>query len=236
MVLVFVVAKFLFTISIFTNLHFTLIGILLAVSVFTFIGMLIGFLFKSQEEVTLLSILIGTMMLVVSNVILPIESMPILVQKIVKFNPFMISSEVIKQAIVFEDPFGLVIGKLGLLLFYAIILLGATFYLQQFKKIETFSRMSVTTISDYIVKRQVPPEKYLKLGSIVIKSKEDMLEALKKMKTAEFEKIVDIDKNPFVDWITEVYKDTRLARRLSNKSKEGMIQVLEIHLSIRRDK
>ncbi len=75
--------------------------LLLSSSVFTFLGMSLGYLFKSEETGVLASISLGSFLLFVSGVVLPVESISPLLRKITYFNPFVISEKIIRELFLF---------------------------------------------------------------------------------------------------------------------------------------
>ncbi len=77
----------------------------LVTTVFVLIGMFIGFIFKSEETATLGAISIGSLMLFFSNTILPIETLPIGIRDIARFNPFVLSVSVLKKIMLFGANF-----------------------------------------------------------------------------------------------------------------------------------
>ena len=76
--------------------------LLLSSSVFSFMGMGIGYAFKSEETGTLASISTGSLLLFVSGVVLPIETISSAVRNITSFNPFVISESVIRKIFLFN--------------------------------------------------------------------------------------------------------------------------------------
>ncbi len=76
--------------------------LLLSSSVFSFIGMGIGYSFKSEETGTLASISTGSLLLFVSGVVLPIETISPVIRSITSFNPFVISESVIREVFLFN--------------------------------------------------------------------------------------------------------------------------------------
>lgn len=76
--------------------------LLLSSSVFSFIGMGIGYTFKSEETGTLASISTGSLLLFVSGVVLPIETISPVIRSITSFNPFVISESVIREVFLFN--------------------------------------------------------------------------------------------------------------------------------------
>lgn len=82
----------------------TSVVLILITTVFTFIGMLIGYLFNSEETGTLAAISIGSLFLLLSNLIIPLESVPELFREILSYNPFVISESMLRKVIVYYQP------------------------------------------------------------------------------------------------------------------------------------
>ena len=70
-----------------------LLLIFLASSFFILVGLCFGYLFKSQEGVTIASLSFSSVLLFVSNLIIPLESTPEIVQQISRYNPYVLLSE-----------------------------------------------------------------------------------------------------------------------------------------------
>lgn len=94
--------------------------LLLSSSVFSFMGMGIGYAFKSEETGTLASISAGSLLLFVSGVVLPIETISPLIRSITSFNPFVISESVIREVFLFNVGIAGVWSELATLAGYAI--------------------------------------------------------------------------------------------------------------------
>jgi len=101
------------------------IGLLLflTTSFFTFAGMLIGSIFTSEETSTLASISLGSIFLFLSDVILPIESMPGYIQNIVHFNPFVLAENLLRRVILFQSKISVIADDIYLLLSYSVAVL-----------------------------------------------------------------------------------------------------------------
>ena len=98
--------------------------LLLSSSVFAFIGMGIGYAFKSEETGALASISAGSLLLFVSGVVLPIETISPLLRSITQFNPFVISESVIREVFLFNANFSAIWSELAILAGYAVALFG----------------------------------------------------------------------------------------------------------------
>jgi hypothetical protein len=60
--------------------------------------------FSSQETSTLAAVTLGSIGLFLSDVILPLESMPSYIMNIARFNPFVLSEYLLRSTIVFNTP------------------------------------------------------------------------------------------------------------------------------------
>ncbi|MBI2102971.1 ABC transporter permease [Candidatus Woesearchaeota archaeon] len=94
-------------------------------SVFTFIGMIIGYLFMSEETATLASISLGSVFLLFSGVILPLEAVPPFIRAIASFNPFVLTEKLVREVFLFGAPLSQNLLDLGILAGYAIVLFVA---------------------------------------------------------------------------------------------------------------
>jgi ABC-type multidrug transport system permease subunit len=73
----------------------------IAISTFIFIGMFIGYIFKSEETTIFLSVLIAVLMTFFSNAILPIETISSSFKNVALFNPLVICESLLKKVILF---------------------------------------------------------------------------------------------------------------------------------------
>ena len=94
--------------------------LLLSSSVFSFIGMGIGYSFKSEETGTLASISTGSLLLFVSGVVLPIETISPVIRSITSFNPFVISESVIREVFLFNAGISGIWPELAILASYTL--------------------------------------------------------------------------------------------------------------------
>jgi len=94
----------------------------LAASIFTFLGMVIGYVYTSEETGVLASISLGSLLLFISGTILPIEGTSITVRNIISFSPFVIVERLIREVMIFNAGFELLWIDLLLLLGYTLVL------------------------------------------------------------------------------------------------------------------
>ena len=112
----------LFKAQVLTSIPMTALILLLVITFFTFVGMIIGYLFNSEETATLAAISIGAIFLFLSNVILPLETMPETIRHIASFNPFVLGESLLRKAIIFQAGFQSLYFELLVLLGYSLVL------------------------------------------------------------------------------------------------------------------
>lgn len=122
LVVVFGVAAFFFKEALVAVLGNSLLLVFIIASVFIMAGMLIGYIFKSEETSTLGAISIGSILLFFSNTILPIESLPETLRKFIDFNPFMLAESVLKKLMLFNTELIAVVEPIGTLVLMFIVL------------------------------------------------------------------------------------------------------------------
>jgi ABC-type multidrug transport system permease subunit len=93
-----------FKVDILANFFPTMTILLMIITLFTILGITIGTLFASAETATLAAVSAGSMMLFLSDVILPLESMPAYIQMVARFNPFVIGEHILRNTIIFKIP------------------------------------------------------------------------------------------------------------------------------------
>ena len=98
--------------------------LLIAASVFTLLGMGVGYLFVSEDTGTLASVSLGSVLLFVSGVILPLEGLSPTVREIVALNPFVIAEKMVREVFIFQVPFASIAGEFFTLVGYAAGLFG----------------------------------------------------------------------------------------------------------------
>ncbi len=107
----------------------------LAGSMFVFLGMAIGYFSASQEGATLISVFVASLFMFFSGAIIPIESMPASAQALVRFNPFVISENLLRKSLVHHMNLASLGSGMVVLLGYAaaffVLTLFATKYMRQ---------------------------------------------------------------------------------------------------------
>ncbi|MDP3916775.1 MAG: ABC transporter permease [Nanoarchaeota archaeon] len=97
-------ASYFFYDNIAVSIKTLLIALFLMISIFLFIGIILGSIFKTEETNTITVISLGFIMIFFSSAILPIETLPSVIKGIASFNPFYISELALNQIILFQAP------------------------------------------------------------------------------------------------------------------------------------
>ena len=90
------------SIGIFSLNFLNILAIAFLIStLFIFLGTFIGYVFKSRETALLGAISFSTIFFILSDIILPIESIPSKFAFLTNFNPFMVSNLALRKSIIF---------------------------------------------------------------------------------------------------------------------------------------
>ncbi len=134
LILVFLVAVFFLeaaSVAVFSSL---ILPLFLIVSVFICSGILIGYVFNSQETSTLASLFFVSACLLFSNTILPIESIPGLVKNVFLWNPFVVSESLLRKILLFNLGWEQLEAGFSVLVIYLILFASAAYGALKFYK------------------------------------------------------------------------------------------------------
>jgi len=130
LVVILAIAGIFFT-QILNGFAYTAIVLALVITLFTCMGMIVGYLFNTEETAMLASIALGSAMLFISDTIIPIESMPAVIMKLASFNPLVISSDLLRRTLLFNASFSEIYANLFVLLGFtvaSVVVLLALYY------------------------------------------------------------------------------------------------------------
>lgn len=103
---------------------YTLVVLALMMTLYICLGMIIGYLFNSESTAMLASMAFGSILLFISDIIIPLESMPAAVMAVAKFNPLVIGSDLLRRTILFNASLSEIWANLVLLAVFAIVSIG----------------------------------------------------------------------------------------------------------------
>ncbi|MGV8169544.1 MAG: ABC transporter permease [Candidatus Nanoarchaeia archaeon] len=210
------------------NIEVTIALLLLGMSVFILIGMIVGNLFSTSEAITMSTIAIGSVMIFLSNLILPLETLSPLIQQIASYNPYVIVSESIKRAMLMDATFMDLYFQFALLAAYIIGLLIIVISLKKITSSKIFEKLLRRRPKHVFT---VPEDHYLKIDEkgLVIRSVPELLDTLKHMSNADYNELVK-PKNVFSRWLKEGLNEKKLASSIEKKNLDGAIKVLDKYL------
>jgi len=225
--IILLVSYFFIRAPLFSNFGVSLIIISVAITLFSFLGMIIGYLSGTQESAMISSLSIGSIFLFISNLVLPLEAMNRVVQALSIYNPYVVLSELLKQSMLFQLRLRYIPDKIGLLVAAILLLFLLILGVQRSFKARYFRQRSRDLTAKAFSARAVKP---LTMNGRDVHDLFDLLAALDAMTRAEFEAVVTQAENPIAAWARGELKEKRLARRLDTRSKELMILALDKHL------
>ncbi|MCX6708012.1 MAG: ABC transporter permease [Candidatus Woesearchaeota archaeon] len=117
------VAQFRFGIDIFSYLGPVLLVSAVLILLFIFVGMIIAYLFKSEQASILATTFLAIAFLMFSDVVVPLEAMPKLASFFAALNPMIISQAIFKKIILFHLPFSAWASEFYILAIYAAFVL-----------------------------------------------------------------------------------------------------------------
>jgi ABC-2 type transport system permease protein len=204
------------------NTPATLVLICITIIVFSFIGMIIGYLSKTQETAMIASISVGSILLFVSNVISPIEGMLSFVQMIAKVNPYLVLSELLKRSMLFGITLPQVFSELLAITLFIIALFIVTMLIQRRAKKKYFRQ------EGSILAPHIPAP--LAIAGHHVNNLVELLDVLDHMTRSEFESVVKADTNIISEWVAVELRNKSLAKKLRTTSKEKMMLQIDAYL------
>jgi len=134
LVIIFGVGLYFFRENLLSILLKTSISIFLLSTFFIFVGMLLGYLFRSEETVVLAAFSLGILFLFLSGTILPLETLPESIKQIADFNPFVLGESLLKKIMLFNLSFSDLGSTLYILLAYILVSFIAVYYARKLSK------------------------------------------------------------------------------------------------------
>lgn len=119
-IIILAISSIFFSTQIITNVPEALLLFITINSLFILIGMIIGYIFNSEETATLAAVSTGAGFLFISDVIIPLESMPEIFAYIASFNPYVLASTTLRRAILYDSTFLSILNDYLILVGYII--------------------------------------------------------------------------------------------------------------------
>lgn len=221
-------SNFFLHIPLFKNALATLLIIFVTAAFFIVLGMGVGYLFFTQEGAIMASIVLGSLFMFLSNLVIPLESIAPALSGIIKYNPYVLASELLRKSLLFKVELTealiiiLILFGAFVILFLIIIFLHGIVYKKRVKP-------PVDVLEDKLLheKETQPAQPTLPKGVISAINKRELLQQVFDMTKAEFEENVNIRQNKIADWVETKLKNKRLASKLRKTfSRMEMLRIL----------
>ncbi|MBW2964415.1 ABC transporter permease [Candidatus Woesearchaeota archaeon] len=148
------ISAFFFETEVLASIWVILLTILLAATVFICLGMLIGYLFKTEATANLAAITLATIFLLFSSAVIPLESLPSYLKNVAMFNPFVMGEVSLKQSIIFHLGLDKTAPLLGMLAAYAAGIFLLLLLLQHLMRSITFMQFNSLHLGQNIRKEK----------------------------------------------------------------------------------
>jgi len=225
------ISQQIFGLSLFANIWPTLIILFVAAAFFIIAGMLIGYSFSTQEGAVMSSVVLGSLFLFVSNLVVPLESIAPGFANIIKYNPYILFSEMLRKSLLFKTSLAepmtalLALGAVAFLML-AIILIGQGLAKRRKPRSAGAAAAKSMLTSDaqsgkkYLSKeRDADASALFELGDKKAATKEELLKIIVDATKSEFEACVNSRDNKVADWL-EIIGERKLAARIRKAENE----------------
>ncbi len=204
------------------NISLNLLILFVSMILFVLLGMSIGYLFSTQEGVTMITISVASILFFVSNLILPLENFSKQLQFIASLNPYVIASEALRRSILFSSSFATLAEPLVTLVSYAAIILVLTVVIKDVAKSRLMMKIMIRRQQNLIRDAR---DTYLRIGNTFVKDPEEFLLWLKGVDEKEFEE--NLSFKELRRWLSKKHKKKLLSLLVNKKSKEALIKIFE---------
>jgi len=223
-------ANYFMHIPLFKNALCASLLIFFTSAFFIMLGMAIGYIFSTQEGAIMASIIAGSVFLFLSNLVIPLESFAPWITSLMRYNPYVLASELLRKLLLFnvsvkESYFTLLLlGGAALLIFILIII---SVGLRNKKRIKAFKELGLFAGLPAEKESLQPTSEALVVGDRTASDKEGLLKLVSDMTKAEFEDVVSSQENKIADWVEKALCDKKLASKLrKTSSRKEMISLI----------
>jgi len=223
-------ANYFMHIPLFKNALCASLLIFFTSAFFIMLGMAIGYIFSTQEGAIMASIIVGSVFLFLSNLVIPLESFAPWITSLMRYNPYVLASELLRKLLLFnvsvkESYFTLVLlGGAALLIFILIII---SVGLRNKKRIKAFKEPALFAGLPAEKEPLQPTPEALVVDDRTAVDKEGLLKLVSDITKAEFEDVVSSQENKVADWVEKALCDKKLASKLrKTSSRKEMISLI----------
>lgn len=213
----------------FTISYLDLFGAIIIISsLFVLLGMMIGYIFNTEQTGMMGAISISTIFLLLSDLIVPMENMPLYLQKFAHYNPFVICSEVLKKMLIFSAKITtlkddmILLGSIILGIFILIVIV------EKLAKVTFFNRFALYRKKN--IERPENIKEIFRVNGELITNQKELYMFIKQMKRREFKSLVYRRTNRVADFAAEVLNDKELCEKVGKlRTRWGILKAIENH-------
>jgi ABC-2 type transport system permease protein len=156
-IIIMAIASVFFSQQVLLNIPEAIFLLAIISSLFILMGMILGYLFNNEETATLAGVSIGALFLFISDVIIPIESMPEAFAYIASFNPYVLGSSLIRRALLFDSSllslYGDVLIMLGYIVAAALVASGVYMMTRNYSLEQLTKKLTPVLVKLHLKKR-----------------------------------------------------------------------------------
>ncbi|MBD3209357.1 ABC transporter permease [Candidatus Woesearchaeota archaeon] len=204
------------------NIAIGLLILFLNIVFFIILGMAIGYVLNSQEGATMISISLASIFLFLSNLILPLETLGDKLQALTSFNPYVIASEGLRKALLFEATHQQLTREIWMLVAYSVIVFVLMVVARDFMKSRFYLRLNFRKHNRIF---EDPSDMYLKVGGKEVKNLSDLLYWAEGVDDRTFNE--ELSWKELRGWLKRNRMKKWLRVKLAGKTREEVIDILE---------
>ncbi len=210
------VSQLYFKINLLSSFFILFISLIMIMSLFVIMGMFIGYVFNSEEIAMMAAVSIGSLLLLTSGIVFPLESMPNYILDKAKMNPMLLGSEMFKKSLLFGANFESIKQSF---MYLAIFFLTFLFFILLIKK---HKRIIYLIKKPFQVRQK--KEKLMQLFDFADRKAKTLPEFIISLHSMTNEKFTELlNKSAFYEWMLYVEKNKVLAGKIKNiSSKEEL--------------
>ncbi len=212
------VSQFYFDINFLDSFGIISLSLLFIMSFFILFGMLIGYMFNTEEMAMLASVSIATLFLLTSGIIFPLETMPRYIIEKAKFNPVVLGSETFKKSLLFDASFSSIKQPLAYLFVSILLVLFLIFAVKRLSNVQ-LKKQKRSKIESSILRN------YFDFGERKAKNLPEFIVSIQNFSEERFLEL--LKKDAYKDWLLKVYKNRALANKVQGVGiKEKLLDIL----------
>ncbi|KYK25064.1 hypothetical protein AYK26_02615 [Euryarchaeota archaeon SM23-78] len=219
-------ANYYLQVPLFKNALSTVLVLLATTTFFIVLGMAVGYLFSTQEGAIMTSIVLGAVFMFLSNLVVPLESLAPAFSKIIKYNPYVISSELLRKSLLFKietsETWMLILILLGAALIILLLILLFQGVMRKKRIRQPLDMLENMLLHPEKAAAKIPTKEGVsRAGNLKL-----LLKKVSDMTQAEFEENVNLRQNKVTEWAKSMGKKKLASKIKRTLSKNEIMKLL----------